>query len=54
MTPCLWCARCDPCKVGNEQYCANGCNFTYNGDEKTAPGIKTKGGYSDHMVVDQE
>ena len=39
---------------GDEQYCNNGATFTYNSDEKHVTGIKTKGGYSDHVVVDQE
>ena len=46
--------RCLPCKGGDEQYCEPGCNFTYNGDEKNSNGLKTKGGYADHVVVDQE
>ncbi len=46
------CRTCEPCKKGLEQYCEKGIAFTYNSlelDGKTP----TFGGYSDHIVVDQ-
>ena len=46
--------RCEPCKEGDEQYCSAGCTFTYNGAEPGAKDSVTKGGYSDHIVVDKE
>ncbi|MBI4549994.1 MAG: NAD(P)-dependent alcohol dehydrogenase [Candidatus Omnitrophica bacterium] len=46
------CRKCDHCRAGLEQYCDAGVSWTYNGtlqDRKTG----TFGGYSDHIVVDQ-
>jgi alcohol dehydrogenase (NADP+) len=44
------CGRCDPCRRGTEQFCAQGPSWTYNGTEmdRTTP---TYGGYSTHIVV---
>ena len=57
------CRNCNECKKGLEQYCKNGRVGTYNGREKYphCPGYKEKpdecaltyGGYSQHIVVDQ-
>ena len=44
------CRTCDACMRGLEQYCANNVP-TYNGTEKD--GSPTYGGYSDHIVVDE-
>lgn len=47
--------RCPSCVRGWEQYCSRGYLLsTYNADERGVPGVKTKGGYSDHVVVDEE
>lgn len=46
------CRECLGCKNGLEQYCINGCAFTYNGTEmdRTTP---TYGGYSNKYVIDE-
>jgi hypothetical protein len=46
--------RCDQCKEGDEQYCGAGCIFTYNSKETGTQDVMTKGGYSDHVVVNKE
>jgi uncharacterized zinc-type alcohol dehydrogenase-like protein len=46
------CRTCVNCKDGEEQYCLNGCTFTYNSQD--ASGALTYGGYSDRIVVDQD
>ena len=46
--------RCTSCAEGDEQYCENGATFTYNSDETNVAGVKTRGGYADHVVVDQK
>jgi len=46
------CRECESCRADLEQYCLNGCTFTYNSleqDKKTP----TYGGYSDRIVVDE-
>lgn len=48
------CRTCQPCKEGDEQYCEGGCVFTYNSVEKTTKAVQTKGGYADHVVVDED
>ncbi|HEY4327651.1 MAG TPA: NAD(P)-dependent alcohol dehydrogenase [Mucilaginibacter sp.] len=47
------CRVCENCKQDLEQYCLNGCSFTYNGleqDKKTP----TYGGYSNTIVVHED
>jgi len=46
------CRSCSSCKEGLEQYCEIGMNATYNGLEKDGK-TPTQGGYSDHIVVDE-
>jgi alcohol dehydrogenase (NADP+) len=46
------CRTCEPCRAGDEQFCAQGALFTYNGLEKS--GQRTYGGYSKVIVVDQD
>ena len=46
------CRECDNCRAGEEQYCLNGNTGTYasvDGD-----GTITQGGYSTHIVVDED
>lgn len=45
------CRECHPCKQGEEQYCQNGMNQTYNGTDKQ--GNPTYGGYATEIVVDE-
>lgn len=47
------CRECDHCKEGLEQYCENGNILTYNSLDKHL-GIRTYGGYSESIVVDQD
>ena len=46
------CRTCGNCKEGLEQFCNNVPTFTYNSPDKTSGGV-TYGGYSDHIVVDE-
>jgi len=46
------CRVCPNCKAGNEQYCDEGMNATYNGYEKDKK-TPTYGGYSTKIVVDE-
>jgi len=46
------CRQCGPCKAGTEQYCENDIVFTYNAIGKD--GLPTAGGYSTHIVVDED
>jgi uncharacterized zinc-type alcohol dehydrogenase-like protein len=46
------CRACDNCKAGEEQYCEKGSVETYNGKEYD--GAPTYGGYSDHIVTDEQ
>ena len=47
------CRECDSCVAGEEQYCDRMATvFTYNSKDKS--GKLTFGGYSDHIVVDEE
>jgi uncharacterized zinc-type alcohol dehydrogenase-like protein len=46
------CRKCTPCKKGLEQYCLEGATLTYNDLEKNSD-IKTQGGYSNKIVVDE-
>jgi uncharacterized zinc-type alcohol dehydrogenase-like protein len=45
------CRQCTECVGGDDNYCLVGMNATYNGREKD--GTPTYGGYSDHIVVDE-
>jgi len=45
------CRTCPECQRGLEQFCRNGAVFTYNSREKD--GTPTYGGYSDHIVADE-
>ena len=49
------CRECPSCRDGEEQYCTGPGGFvgTYNGDDRHMGG-HTFGGYSDHVVVDQD
>ncbi len=46
------CRECENCKAGEEQYCLKGNIGTYNAIGKD--GRPTEGGYSTHVVVDQD
>ncbi|MGD0439330.1 MAG: NAD(P)-dependent alcohol dehydrogenase [Acidimicrobiales bacterium] len=46
------CRECDNCLAGEQQYCMNGPVYTYNDIGKD--GRPTEGGYSTHIVVDQD
>jgi uncharacterized zinc-type alcohol dehydrogenase-like protein len=46
------CRECENCKAGNEQYCIPGNTQTYGSVD--GDGTVTYGGYSDHVVVDQD
>lgn len=45
------CRQCTECVKTDDNYCLVGINATYNGREKD--GTPTYGGYSDHIVVDE-
>ncbi|MGI4808474.1 MAG: NAD(P)-dependent alcohol dehydrogenase [Janthinobacterium lividum] len=47
------CRHCASCQEGLEQFCENGFTGTYNGIDKKTPGLRTYGGYSKAVVVDQ-
>jgi alcohol dehydrogenase (NADP+) len=47
------CRTCDPCKRHLEQYCEQMPTFTYNAVERETK-RPTYGGYSTHIVVDQD
>lgn len=46
------CRECASCKEDQEQFCENGMTGTYNGIER-GTGNTTQGGYSQHIVVDE-
>ena len=46
------CRECDNCRAGQEQYCLNGNTGTYAAVDRD--GTVTQGGYSTHVVVDQD
>ncbi|WP_433833979.1 NAD(P)-dependent alcohol dehydrogenase [Actinoplanes sp. CA-015351] len=46
------CRECDNCTAGQEQYCLNGNTGTYAAVDRD--GTVTQGGYSTHVVVDQD
>lgn len=47
------CRECPNCRDGFQQYCDNGNTETYNSPDKRSGG-HTFGGYSSHIVVDQD
>ena len=46
------CRECENCEAGEEQYCLKGNTQTYG--SKDRDGTVTLGGYSDHVVVDED
>jgi uncharacterized zinc-type alcohol dehydrogenase-like protein len=46
------CRECENCEAGEEQYCLRGNTQTYGSIDRD--GTITYGGYSDHVVVDQD
>lgn len=46
------CRTCPSCQDGEEQYCAHGPIWTYNGEDHQSGGM-TFGGYSQRIVVDE-
>ena len=46
------CRECDNCRAGQEQHCLTGNTGTYAGVDRD--GTVTQGGYSTHIVVDQD
>jgi uncharacterized zinc-type alcohol dehydrogenase-like protein len=48
------CRTCGSCRRGVEQYCTSGATFTYNSVDRFFPGKMTYGGYSKHVVVDED
>ncbi|WP_034265982.1 NAD(P)-dependent alcohol dehydrogenase [Actinospica robiniae] len=46
------CRECPECQAGQEQYCRNGNVPTYGGIDRD--GTVTQGGYTTHVVVDQD
>jgi uncharacterized zinc-type alcohol dehydrogenase-like protein len=46
------CRECENCLAGNEQYCHAGPIQTYGSVDRD--GTQTYGGYSDHVVVDED
>lgn len=46
------CRECENCQAGQEQYCLNGFVGTYNAIGRD--GRPTEGGYSTHIVVDED
>ncbi len=47
------CRTCSSCAEGLEQYCEEGMTATYNGFERGTQ-TQTQGGYSDHIVVNED
>jgi len=45
------CRECEQCRKGNEQYCERGMTGTYGATD--ADGTITQGGYTTHIVVDE-
>lgn len=48
------CRKCENCRKGEEQYCLEGNTPTYAGINKYGTGERTQGGYSSHIVVDED
>ena len=46
------CGECASCRKGQEQYCLTGATLTYGSVDRD--GTLTQGGYSTHVVVDQD
>jgi uncharacterized zinc-type alcohol dehydrogenase-like protein len=46
------CRECDNCRAGDEQYCLRGNTQTYGSVDRD--GTTTRGGYSTHVVVDED
>ncbi len=46
------CRECENCRRGEEQYCLSGNTGTYGSTDRD--GTITHGGYSDHIVVDED
>ncbi len=46
------CRECENCRAGQEQYCLKGNTQTYAGVDRD--GTVTQGGYSTHVVVDED
>ncbi|WP_460072932.1 NAD(P)-dependent alcohol dehydrogenase [Streptomyces sp. YKOK-I1] len=46
------CRECEPCRKGEEQYCLNWHTTTYGAIDRD--GTLTQGGYSTHIVVDED
>lgn len=46
------CRKCESCQKGLEQFCAGPGTFTYNSVGRD--GLATQGGYSSHIVVDED
>ncbi|WP_060905548.1 NAD(P)-dependent alcohol dehydrogenase [Streptomyces scabiei] len=46
------CRTCDSCLKGEEQYCLNGTTLTYGSVDRD--GTPTQGGYTTHVVVDED
>jgi uncharacterized zinc-type alcohol dehydrogenase-like protein len=46
------CRECENCRIGQEQYCLNGNTPTYGGVDRDS--TITQGGYSTHVVVDED
>jgi len=46
------CRECENCLAGNEQYCLREMTQTYGSIDRD--GMITHGGYSDHVIVDQD
>ena len=47
------CRTCEACQEHEEQFCETGMTATYNSIDKHGDGTVTKGGYSNHIVVDE-
>ena len=48
------CRECENCKAGEEQYCLRGNVGTYNAQDYHKGNAWTDGGYSTHIVVDED
>jgi alcohol dehydrogenase (NADP+) len=48
------CRECENCKAGEEQYCLKGNVGTYNAQDYHKGDAWTDGGYSTHIVVDED
>ncbi|MCM2325217.1 MAG: NAD(P)-dependent alcohol dehydrogenase [Candidatus Woesearchaeota archaeon] len=47
------CRACSSCKEHEEQFCKEGCTWTYGSPDKISQGV-TYGGYSTEIVVDED